>query len=282
MSEWLIAHQGVLRPAVFAGVLTAMALWELRAQRRARGIGRAARWPGNLGLAVLGTLLLRLVLPAGAVGAALAAQERGWGLLHLLPLPDALAALLALVLLDLAIYAQHVATHAVPALWRLHRVHHADLDLDTTSGVRFHPLEIALSMLWKIAVVAALGAPPGAVIAFEVLLNASALFNHANVRLSERTDAALRRWIVTPDMHRVHHSVLPAETDSNYGFNLSCWDRWFGTYRAAPAAGHEAMQIGLAAFRDPRELRLDHLLWQPLRSSLQRQPSRQCRGRSRS
>jgi sterol desaturase/sphingolipid hydroxylase (fatty acid hydroxylase superfamily) len=171
----------------------------------------------------------------------------------------------AIVVLDLAVYLQHVLFHAVPALWRLHRMHHADLDFDVTTGNRFHPIEIVLSMVWKLTIVFALGAPALAVLAFEVVLNATAMFNHGNVRIPKRLDRWLRWLVVTPDMHRVHHSVVPSETNSNFGFNLPWWDRLFGTYRAAPAAGQEAMTIGIEQFRDPRELGLGHMLTQPFR-----------------
>jgi sterol desaturase/sphingolipid hydroxylase (fatty acid hydroxylase superfamily) len=206
------------------------------------------------------------------VGLALLGEARGWGLLNTLALPDWLSLALAVLLLDLVIYLQHVMFHAVPALWRLHRMHHADLDLDVTTGARFHPIEILLSMGLKLAAVAALGAPALAVLVFEVLLNATAMFNHANLKIPVALDRVLRWVIVTPDMHRVHHSVVPRETNSNFGFNLPWWDRLLGTYRAQPAAGHEAMTIGLEAFRAPRDLRLDRMLVQPFRGETGRQP----------
>src|SRR6185369_7583676 len=222
-------------------------------------------WSGNLGLVALDTLLVRLLIPVGAVGLALLAQERGWGVLNNVSLPGWLAVVLAFLALDFVIYLQHVMFHAVPALWRLHMVHHADLDFDTTTGVRFHTLEILLSLGIKAAAVALLGAPALAVLVFEVALNATSLFNHGNVRLPAWLDRALRLVVVTPEMHRVHHSVIPRETNSNFGFNLPWWDRLFGTYRAQPAAGHEGMTIGIAQFRDPSELRLDRMLLQPFR-----------------
>lgn len=240
-----------------------MAAWEVLAPRRRQAIGRGVRWTNNIALVALDTLLVRLAFPMAAVGAALWAEGAGWGLFHWLGVPWWLAVPLAVLLLDLAIYTQHVVFHAVPALWRLHRVHHADLEFDVTTGLRFHPLEILLSMAIKIALVVALGAPAVAVLIFEVLLNATSQFNHGNVRLPAPVDRALRRIVVTPDMHRVHHSVVRAETDSNYGFCLSWWDRLFGTYRAEPAAGHDGMTIGLEEFRTPRDLWLDRLLLQP-------------------
>jgi len=261
----LLTHEPLIRLASFAAVLALMAAWELLAPRRAQAIGRGLRWPNNLGIVVLDTLLLRLVFPTAAVGFALFAQARGWGLLNAVALPQWLAVIGAVVMLDLAIYLQHVLFHAVPALWRLHRMHHADLEFDVTTGLRFHPLEILLSMGIKLAVIAALGPPAAAVLVFEVLLNATSMFNHGNVRMPAALDRALRWIVVTPDMHRVHHSVLPDETNSNFGFNLPWWDRLLGTYRARPEAGHEAMTLGIEQFREPRELWLHRLLLQPFR-----------------
>lgn len=264
-AETLLAHEPVLRLAGFASIFAAMALWELVAPRRKQTIGRGQRWPSNIGVVVLDTLLVRLVFPTAAVGVALLAEAHGWGLLHALNAPAWLSIISSVILLDLAIYLQHVLFHAVPVLWRLHRVHHADLEFDVTTGARFHPIEILLSMGIKLGVVAALGAPAVAVLIFEVLLNATSMFNHGNVRLPQRIDPVLRWIVVTPDMHRVHHSVVPRETNSNFGFNLPWWDRLCGTYRAQPAAGHGGMTIGIEQFRDPRELRLDRMLLQPFR-----------------
>ena len=264
-ATYLLGLEPAIRLAAFGGVFALMALWELLAPRRPLAIGRRRRWPGNLGIVALDTLVLRLLFPSAAVGAALLGEATGSGLLPGLGIAGWLAAALAFVALDLAVYLQHVLVHAVPALWRLHRMHHADLDFDFTTGNRFHPIEIVLSMVWKLVIVVALGAPALAVLGFEVLLNAIAMFNHGNVRLPERLDRCLRWLVVTPDMHRVHHSVVPAETNSNFGFNLPWWDRLLGSYRAAPAAGHERMTIGLEQFRDPRELRLDRMLLQPFR-----------------
>jgi sterol desaturase/sphingolipid hydroxylase (fatty acid hydroxylase superfamily) len=265
MIEALLAHESALRLGGFAGFFGAMALWELLAPRRKQAFGRGRRWPSNIGVVVLDTLLVRLLFPVTAVAMALLAEQQGWGLFHALHAPAWLAIIASVILLDLAIYLQHVLFHAVPVLWRLHRMHHADLDFDVTTGVRFHPIEILLSMGIKLGVVAALGTPAVAVLIFEVLLNATSMFNHGNVRLPERFDRVLRWLVVTPDMHRVHHSVLSRETNSNFGFNLPWWDRLFGTYRAAPAAGHEGMTIGIEQFRDPRELSLDRMLSQPFR-----------------
>jgi sterol desaturase/sphingolipid hydroxylase (fatty acid hydroxylase superfamily) len=261
----LFTSEPAVRLGVFAGVFAAMALWELLAPRRRQAIGRLRRWPSNLGIVLLDTLLVRLVFPVAAVGVAVLAEARGWGLFQPLEMPAWLAIIASVILLDLIIYLQHVLFHAVPLLWRLHRMHHADLDFDVTTGVRFHPLEILLSMAIKLGVVAALGAPAVAVLLFEVLLNATTMFNHGNVRLPGRLDRVLRWIVVSPEMHRVHHSVVPRETNSNFGFNLPWWDRLFGTYRAEPAAGHEEMTIGIGQFRHPRELRLDRMLLQPFR-----------------
>lgn len=261
----LLAYESLIRLAAFAGILALMAGLEAWLPRRQRSTGRWLRWPSNLGVVVLDSLMVRLVFPTAAVGLAVALEGRGVGLLPWLGVPQPLAILLAVVLLDLAIYLQHAMFHAIPLLWRLHRMHHADLDFDVTTGLRFHPIEILLSMVIKLMMVVALGAPAAAVLVFEVLLNATAMFNHANLRLPERLDRVLRLVLVTPDMHRVHHSVVPRETNSNFGFNLAVWDRIFGTYLAQPAAGQEAMTIGIAQFRDIGELRLDRMLTQPLR-----------------
>src|SRR6516164_8772529 len=241
-------NEATIRLGAFIGVFTAMALW-----------------PSNLAIVALNIVLLRILLPATAVSLALLAAQRGWGLLNNLRLPWWSTFVASVVLLDLAIYLQHVMFHAVPALWRLHRMHHADLDIDVTTGARFHPIEILLSMGIKLGVVAALGTPAVAVLAFEVLLNATSIFNHSNVRMPAWLDRALRWIVVTPEMHRVHHSVVPRETNSNFGFSLPWWDRLFGSYRAQPAAGHEGMTIGIAQFREPSELRLDRMLIQPFR-----------------
>jgi sterol desaturase/sphingolipid hydroxylase (fatty acid hydroxylase superfamily) len=265
LPETLLTHATFIRLSAFAGVFAGMALWELLAPRRQERIKRLRRWPGNVGIVVLDTLLVRLVFPTAAVGAALVAEARGWGLFHALGAPVWFAVPVSVILLDLAIYLQHVLFHAVPVLWRLHRMHHADLEFDVTTGVRFHPFEILLSTVIKLGVVAALGAPAVAVLLFEVLLNATSMFNHGNVRVKASLDRVLRWMVVTPEMHRVHHSILARETNSNFGFNLPWWDRLFGTYRAQPSAGHEAMTIGIEQFREPRELGLDRMLLQPFR-----------------
>jgi sterol desaturase/sphingolipid hydroxylase (fatty acid hydroxylase superfamily) len=257
-----------IRLAAFAGMFSVMALWELLAPRRPWAVGRASRWPSNLGILVADVLAVRLLLPTAAAGVALVAAERGFGLFHVIGLPFWLAAPIGFLALDLVIYGQHVMFHHVPWLWRLHRMHHADLDIDVTTGVRFHPVEILLSLVIKIATVALLGIPAAAVVCFEVVLNATSMFNHANASLPRWLDRVARLMLVTPDMHRVHHSILRQETDSNFGFNLPWWDRLFGTYRAEPRAGHDGMTIGLPVFRDPGELRLDRLLTQPFRQPM--------------
>jgi sterol desaturase/sphingolipid hydroxylase (fatty acid hydroxylase superfamily) len=246
-----------------------MALWELRAPRRRLTVPKAQRWGNNIALVVLNTLVLRLLFPAAAVGMATLASAKGWGLLNAVQLPSAVSVVIAVVALDFVIWLQHVMFHAVPAFWRLHRVHHADLDYDLTTGARFHPIEIVLSMLIKFATILLLGPPVIAVILFEVILNAMAMFNHANVRLPDRLDRALRWLVVTPDMHRVHHSVEDDETNSNFGFNLSAWDRLLGTYRDQPRAGHEGMTIGIRGYRDPRVVdRLPGMLALPFRGQV--------------
>jgi sterol desaturase/sphingolipid hydroxylase (fatty acid hydroxylase superfamily) len=232
-----------------------------------RSFSRWRRWPNNFGIVVLNTVVVKLLFPVAAVGMAVFAREHGWGLFNAIEVPGALAVVATIILLDLIIYLQHVMVHAVPALWRLHRMHHADLDFDVTTGARFHPIEIVLSMVIKLAAVVVLGAPPVAVVIFEMILNATSMFNHGNLRLPAGVDRVLRLFVVTPDMHRVHHSAIPAETNSNFGFNLPWWDRLLGTYRDQPAAGHEAMTIGIEQFREPGDLRLDRMIVQPFRGS---------------
>ena len=272
MSDLTLADESLIRLGGFGAVFAAMAIWEVLGPRRKQAIRRGPRWPNNLGVVVLDTLLVRLVFPTTAVGLALVAEAHAWGLFHTIALSAWVAVVSSVILLDLAIYFQHVLFHAVPALWRLHRMHHADLEFDVTTGLRFHPIEILLSMMIKLAAVAALGAPAVAVLIFEVLLNATSMFNHSNIRMPLGLDRVLRWFVVTPDMHRVHHSIASREINSNFGFNLPWWDRLFGTYRAQPAAGHEAMTIGIEQFRDPRELRLDRMLLQPLRGEAGRYP----------
>jgi sterol desaturase/sphingolipid hydroxylase (fatty acid hydroxylase superfamily) len=261
----VLKYEPGIRLVVFVAALLLLAGGEALVPRRARSVVRPWRWPTNLTLVALNTVVTRALLPLTAVGMAVIAEQRGWGLLHAVgPIPSVLAVPVAIVLLDLAIYLQHVLFHAVPILWRVHRVHHADIDVDVTTGSRFHPIEIFLSLLIKFVTIGALGASPLAVLLFEALLNVGSLFSHANLRLLSWLDRALRLVVVTPDMHRVHHSASGVETNTNFGFTFPWWDHLCGTYRAQPAAGHEAMTVGLTCFRDPKYLRLDRTLLQPL------------------
>jgi sterol desaturase/sphingolipid hydroxylase (fatty acid hydroxylase superfamily) len=258
-------HEAAVRLASFLGVLVFMAVAEFLWPRRARPVRRLVRWPNNLAVVFLDTFLARIILPAGATGIAVLAEERGWGLLNSVAVPPWVALVLTVLSLDLLIYVQHWGFHRLPLLWRLHRMHHADLDVDVTTGARFHPLEIIMSLGIKSALIIPLGAPALGVLIFEVLLNATSMFNHSNLRLPGGADRWLRLLLVTPDMHRVHHSIQPRETHSNFGFNVPWWDRLFRTYRAQPEAGHDRMTLGLEQFRDPKELRIDRMLLQPFR-----------------
>ncbi len=249
--------------SAFIGVFGLMAFWELLAARRVLATSKNSRWFSNLSITLLNLVVVRWVAPILPLGLALLAEERTWGLLNNLALPQWIALVVGVILLDCGIYFQHVLFHAIPLLWRLHMVHHADLDFDVTTGLRFHPVEMILSVGIKLMMVVVLGPPVLAVLIFEILLNATAMFNHGNVRLHPTADRYLRWLVVTPDMHRVHHSVIPAETNSNFGFNLPWWDRLFGTYRAQPSAGHERMEIGLRQFRDPTRLTLPWILVLP-------------------
>ena len=272
MDHTFTAGEPLVRLACFAGVFLLMAAWEIAAPRRTRAARRSVRWTSNLGVVALDTLLIRIVVPTAVVGVALQAETAHWGLLGLVSWPLWIKIAIAVVALDLTIYLQHVVFHAIPSLWRLHRMHHADLDIDVSTGVRFHPLEMLLSLVLKMVVVAGLGAPALAVLVFEILLNATSMFSHSNVRLPDGIDRIVRWIVVTPDMHRVHHSIEAVETNSNFGFNFSLWDRMFGTYRPAPAAGHLGMTVGIEQFRDPRELWLDRMLTQPFREGRGPQP----------
>ena len=260
---------GLIRLAVFLGVFLVMALIELAWPKRRLSVSKGKRWLTNLGISVTASLVLRLMamlaVPVAAIAAAFYAQAHGIGLLNNVAWPEWLKIVVAMLALDLAIWAQHLASHKVPLFWRLHQVHHADRDIDVTTAVRFHPVEIALSMLWKIVVVVPLGASPLAVFLFEVILNACAMFNHANIALPAWLDGVLRLFVVTPDMHRVHHSVLRREHNTNYGFNLSVWDRLFRTYTAQPEAGHQGMTIGLTPYQSEAPTRFGWSLWLPFR-----------------
>lgn len=263
MHNWL-EQETLLRLLPFIGIFLIMTIWEIVAPRRALSQGKGFRWMNNLGLVVLNSLLLRLIFPAAGVGVALFAETNQWGLFHwIADSASVLIILISILFLDFAIWFQHLTFHRVPLLWRLHRMHHTDLDIDVTTALRFHPVEILMSMAIKASLILLLGIPVIAVLLFEILLNATAMFNHGNVSLNSRLDKWLRLIIVTPDMHRVHHSWHPEETNSNYGFNLPWWDRLFGTYRAQPKDGHDGMTIGLREFRDPQDHGLPRLLAQP-------------------
>ncbi len=253
-NQWIIEYEQLIRLSFFLGVFTLVAVAEVFSPRRRLSVSKALRWMNNLSLVALNTLVLRLLFPAAAVGVAAFAENSGWGLLNHYQPPFFLAVIISVVVMDMVIYLQHVMVHAVPALWRLHMVHHVDPDFDVTTGSRFHPIEIILSMLIKFATIAVLGPPVIGVVIFEVLLNATAMFNHGNLRLPNRLDQVLRWFVVTPDMHRVHHSVIPSETNSNFGFNLPWWDRIFGTYQAQPKAGHAEMTIGIRGFQDLKKI----------------------------
>ena len=253
VDQFIVQNENTIRMSVFIGMLVIMGLWEILAPRRAPKISKLLRWGNNLSLVFLNSFLLRLVFPAAATGMALFASEQGWGAFNYFDVNPVIAIIVSVVVMDLIIYLQHVLVHAVPALWRLHRVHHADIDYDVTTGARFHPIEIFISMLIKFATIVVLGPPVVAVIIFELILNGMAMFNHGNVGLPKTLDKFLRFFIVTPDMHRVHHSIEDDETNSNFGFNLSWWDRLFGTYRQQPRAGHTQMQIGIRHFNKPAQ-----------------------------
>lgn len=267
--QFMQANEPAIRLGFFLGTFAVVALWEVVAPRRALLVSKAYRWASNIGLVVLNTVVVRLLFPLAAVGLAAFSAESGWGLLNHFQVPFWIAVPLAVIAMDFVIWLQHVMVHAVPALWRLHRVHHADLDYDLTTGARFHPIEIILSMLIKFATIVVLGPPVVAVVIFEVLLNATSMFNHGNIRMPAALDRALRWVVVTPDMHRVHHSIEDDETNSNFGFCLTWWDRLFGTYREQPRAGHIGMAIGIRDFTDPREVdRLDGMLWLPFKGEI--------------
>ncbi|PKO65851.1 MAG: fatty acid hydroxylase [Betaproteobacteria bacterium HGW-Betaproteobacteria-16] len=265
----VLANEPLIRMGFFFGVFALVALWELASPRRVLKLSRKQRWTANLGIVLLNTVIVRLLFPAAAVGMAALTAEKGWGLLNNFDVPFWLAVPLAVVAMDFVIWVQHVMVHAVPALWRLHRVHHADLDYDLTTGARFHPIEIVLSMGIKFATITLLGAPVLAVVIFEVLLSACAMFNHGNIRLPAALDRVLRWFLVTPDMHRVHHSVEDDESNSNFGFNLTWWDRLFGTYREQPRAGQLGMTIGIHGHTDPHEVaRLPGMLVLPFKGQI--------------
>lgn len=267
--HFILANESAIRLGFFSGILAVVGLWELAAPRRALTVSKALRWASNLSIVVLNTVLLRLLFPLAAAGVAAFCAANGWGLINHFQIPFAIAVPLAVIAMDFVIWLQHVMVHAVPALWRLHRVHHADPDYDVTTSTRFHPIEIVLSMLIKFATIVVLGPPVLAVVIFEVLLNATAMFNHGNIRLPLALDRVLRWFVVTPDMHRVHHSVEDDEANSNFGFNLPWWDRLFDTYRDQPRGGHLAMTIGIHDHTDLREVaRLDGMLLLPFKGEV--------------
>jgi sterol desaturase/sphingolipid hydroxylase (fatty acid hydroxylase superfamily) len=255
-----INQEPLLRAGIFALTLALLALLERRAPKRDHGTDRHLRWRTNFSLLILDTLLLRLCFPLAAVGTALYADQNAIGLFHRFQIPGPLTWLAGLLVLDCAIYWQHRLLHRIPPLWRLHKIHHTDLDLDLSTGVRFHPLEIVLSMLLKAVVILVFGIPAGAVLIFEILLNAGSLYTHSNIALPAAVERHLRHLFVTPDMHRIHHSLNPAETDSNFSFNLNLWDRLFGSYCATPRLDPRNMPLGLAEYRDGRQLGLFRLL----------------------
>ncbi len=257
-----------IRLGSFIAVFVLMALWERRHPRRRLSQPKTGRWFNNLSILAIDVLAVRVPLGAAAMGVAFYTEQHGWGLFNFTALPSWLEFILAWLALDFAVYLQHVISHALPVFWCLHRVHHTDLDFDLTTGVRFHPIEIFISMIYKMTLVAAIGASPWAVLMFEIILNGAALFNHGNVRLPEQLDRWLRWLVVTPDMHRVHHSSRVNETNSNFGFSVSCWDRLCGTYRGQPALGQLGFEIGLKEFRDPKQLGLLSLLRLPLRGRM--------------
>lgn len=256
----------MIRLGCFVGIIGILATLEANFPRRHRRIARAQRWPSNLAVSALNQIFTRLILPVSAIALAMEAQANDWGILGQISLAHSVKIFAAILILDLAIYLQHVVFHAVPILWRFHQMHHADMEVDVTTGVRFHPLSVLLSGAIKLAVVLVIGAPPAAVLAFEILLNASSLFNHSNIRIPAAIERTLRLVIVTPDMHRVHHSSDARETNRNFGFNFPWWDRLFHTYTAQPAGGHASMVLGVERFRQMKELRLDRMLSQPFRN----------------
>jgi sterol desaturase/sphingolipid hydroxylase (fatty acid hydroxylase superfamily) len=262
----------LIRLGFFFGILVVMFLWELIAPRRPLTTSKIIRWFSNLGLVLIDSIVVRLFFPTALAGIALLVQQRGWGLFNQFELPYLLKIIFSVLVLDLVIYLQHIVFHSVPLFWRLHMVHHTDMDIDVTTGVRFHPIEIILSMGIKMIVVVLIGAPAVAVLIFEIILNGTSMFNHGNVHYSQNIDSILRLLVVTPEMHRVHHSTIRWETNSNLGFNFPWWDRLFGTYRDQPAKGHLEMTIGLDQYKEPNKLTLPWLLVLPFIGKLGKYP----------
>lgn len=272
MGTLLTKSEPLIRLGFFFGILIIMFLWEIGAPRRQLTTSKMTRWVGNLGLVLIDSIIVRFILPAGLVGVAFLARQRGWGLFNQFELSEVLKIIFSVLILDFTIYLQHVMFHSAPLLWRLHMVHHSDMDIDVTTGVRFHPIEIILSMGIKMIVVVLIGAPPASVLIFEIILNGTSMFNHGNVRYSQWIDSFLRLLVVTPEMHRVHHSTIRWETNSNLGFNFPWWDRLFGTYRDQPAKGHLEMTIGLDQYKQPGKLTFPWLIVLPFTGQLGKYP----------
>ncbi|QUM76136.1 sterol desaturase family protein [Moritella sp. 24] len=266
MSEWLIANGNTLRASAFIGLLILLAISEYYKPKRPLTRSKWQRWSNNLAVVFINNLVLKLFVPFVAIDAAIFVEQQQWGLLSLTSLNSAVIIVTSVMLLDAAIYFQHKIFHQIPMLWRLHRMHHSDLDIDVTTAIRFHPIEIILSMFIKVAVIIAFGVPVVAVVLFELLLNLTAMFNHSNIRLPDKIDRFIRTILVTPDMHRIHHSTDSHETNHNFGFCLPWWDRLFGSYQAQPKLGHQKMEIGLPYFRDSKECKIQHMLTQPFRN----------------
>ena len=272
MGTFFSKTEPLIRLGFFFGILVIMFLWEMAAPRRPLSTSKITRWISNLGMVMIDSITVRLVFPAALTGVAILAQQRGWGLFNQLELSDVSKIIFSVLILDLAIYLQHVMFHSAPLLWRLHMVHHSDMDIDVTTGVRFHPIEIMLSLGIKMMAVILIGAPPASVLIFEIILNGTSMFNHGNVRYSQRIDSFLRLLVVTPEMHRVHHATIRWETNSNLGFNFPWWDRLFGTYRDQPAKGHLEMTIGLDQYKEPQKLTLPWLIVLPFIGKLGKYP----------
>jgi len=266
MSEWLIINGNTLRASAFIGLLIVLAISEYYKPKRALTTSKWHRWGNNLGIVLINNLVLKIFVPFVAIDAALFIEQQQWGLLSLTSVNKTIMIIMSIMILDAAIYFQHKVFHHVPILWRLHRMHHSDLDIDVTTAIRFHPIEIILSMFIKVAVIIVLGLPVIAVVLFELLLNLTAMFNHSNIRLPSKVDRFIRTVLVTPDMHRIHHSIDGQETNNNFGFCLPWWDHLFGSYQAQPKLGHQQMQIGLPYFRDPKECQVQNMLTQPFRN----------------
>ena len=263
ITDFILSHEASIRFVFFISIFVVVAFFETRRPRRQLTVSKTGRWIINLGIVFIDSIALRIFFSAGAVGLAYWVDQHGWGIMNFLGFPYFVSVVGSILILDFVIYLQHVLFHAAPAFWRLHMIHHADLDFDVTTGTRFHPIEILLSMIIKSGAILALGPPVLSVLLFEILLNGTAMFNHSNIKLPERWDRILRLFVVTPDMHRVHHSIFPNETNSNFGFNSQWWDRLLGTYKPQPRSGHEGMTIGLNQFRDPNRLTLPKILILP-------------------